>query len=86
MHWRKREITEMKAINIITLVFTIVGGLSWALMGLFGFDLIVSLIGEQSAVLTRTTYFIVGLAALWQLYPLALAFRSNQVPPQRYWA
>jgi uncharacterized membrane protein YuzA (DUF378 family) len=76
----------MKAINIITLAFTIVGGLSWALMGLFGLDLMVSLIGEQPTVLTRTTYLIVGLAGLWQLYPLALAFQSKQVASQRYWA
>lgn len=64
----------MKAINVITLVLLIVGGLNWGLVGLFQFDLVAALFGGQDALLSRVVYTLVGLSALWQLVPL---FRNN---------
>ena len=60
----------MRAINLITLVLLIVGGLNWGLVGLFDFDLVAALFGEMSA-LSRIVYALVGLSALRQLVPLA---------------
>ncbi len=59
----------MSAINKLTLVLLIVGGLNWGLVGLFGFDLVAALFGEMS-LLSRIVYTLVGLSALWQLVPL----------------
>ncbi len=59
----------MTALNKITLLLLIVGGLNWGLVGLFNFDLVAALFGEMS-LLSRLVYSLVGLSALWQLVPL----------------
>lgn len=56
----------MRAVNVLTLVLLIVGGLNWGLVGLFGFDLVAALFGMMSA-LSRIVYVLVALSALWQL-------------------
>ncbi|KAB7770190.1 DUF378 domain-containing protein [Xanthomonas maliensis] len=73
----------MKAINIITLVLLIVGGLNWGLVGLFQFDLVAALFGGQEALLSRVVYTLVGISALWQLVPL---FRNNHDTGARHHA
>lgn len=59
----------MRALNIVTLVLVIVGGINWGLVGATGFDLVAALFGEMSA-LSRIVYCLVGLSALWQIVPL----------------
>lgn len=59
----------MRAVNVLTLVLLIVGGLNWGLVGLFGFDLVAALFGTMSA-LSRIVYVLVALSALWQLFGL----------------
>ena len=59
----------MRAINVITLILLIVGGLNWGLVGLFGFDLVAALFGEMSA-LSRVVYALVGASALVQIIAL----------------
>ena len=59
----------MRALNILTLVLLIVGGLNWLLVGAFGFDLVAALFGEMSP-LSRIVYVLVGLSAIYQLIPL----------------
>ena len=59
----------MRALNILTLILVIVGGLNWGLVGLFGFDLVAALFGEMS-LLSRIVYALVGVSALWQIIPL----------------
>ena len=59
----------MTAINKITLVLLIVGGLNWGLVGLFEFDLVAALFGEMT-MLSRLIYALVGVSAVWQLVPL----------------
>lgn len=56
----------MRAVNLITLVLLIVGGLNWGLVGLFDFDLVAALFGEMSA-LSRLVYVLVGLSAVVQI-------------------
>jgi hypothetical protein len=67
---------HMKALNLLTLILVIVGGVNWGLVGAFDFDL-VALFGEGST-LSRIVYVLVGLSALWQLMPLAQAFRIGE--------
>lgn len=67
----------MKALNIITLVLVIVGGLNWGLVGAFEFDLVAALFGEGSG-LSRFVYILVGLSAVWQLIPLVRSFGRDE--------
>jgi uncharacterized membrane protein YuzA (DUF378 family) len=57
---------SMKALNLITLILVIVGGLNWGLVGLLDLDLVAALFGDGST-LARIVYFGVGLSAAWQL-------------------
>ena len=67
----------MKSLNLITLVLIIVGGVNWGLVGFFNFDLVAAIFGEAS-FLARAVYALVGLSALWQLIPLAAAFKTDE--------
>ena len=67
----------MKALNLITLILVIVGGLNWGLVGMFDFDLVAALFGDGSA-LSRIVYVLVGLSAIWQLVPLSSAFGKDE--------
>ena len=67
----------MKALNILTLILVIVGGLNWGLVGLLNFDLVATIFGAGS-LLARLVYVVVGISAVWQLWPLASAFGSNE--------
>jgi uncharacterized membrane protein YuzA (DUF378 family) len=62
----------MKALNIVTLILLIVGGLNWGLVGLFGFDLVAAIFGAASA-LARVIYGLVGLSAVWQAIGISSA-------------
>jgi uncharacterized membrane protein YuzA (DUF378 family) len=70
----------MRAINTVTLLLLIIGGLNWGLVGLFGFDLVATIFGEMS-VLSRIVYVLVGLSALYQIVPLIKA--GDQPSPVR---
>jgi hypothetical protein len=72
----------MKAINLLTLVLVIVGGVNWGLVGLLGLDLVATLFGAGS-ILSRMVYVLVGLSALWQLVPLAQAFGTDEAAAMR---
>lgn len=71
----------MKALNLITLLLVIVGGVNWGLVGLFEFDLVAALFGEGSA-LSRIVYTLVGLSALYQIVPFSRATRVGEVPAE----
>jgi uncharacterized membrane protein YuzA (DUF378 family) len=59
----------MRALNVLTQVLLIVGGLNWLLVGAFEFDLVAALFGEMSP-LSRIVYVLVGLSAIYQIIPL----------------
>lgn len=72
----------MKALNLITLILVIIGGINWGLVGAFQFDLVAAIFGAGS-VLSRAVYVIVGLSALWQLVPFFRAINSGEVAAER---
>lgn len=72
----------MRAINIITLILVIIGGLNWGLVGLFQFDLVATLFGAGS-MLSRIVYILVGASAVWQLIPLVKSFQTGETLAQR---
>mgnify|MGYP003704817177 CR=1 FL=1 len=69
----------MKALNLITLILVIVGGLNWGLMGAFQFDLVATIFDGDETAGARLIYVLVGLSALYQLIPLAQAFSVGEV-------
>ncbi|MDX2204146.1 MAG: DUF378 domain-containing protein [Hyphomicrobiaceae bacterium] len=73
----------MHALNWITLLLIIVGGLNWGLVGLFDFDLVAALFGGQRAVLARIVYVLVGASAVWQLVPLTRSGSRDESLVQR---
>lgn len=57
----------MGTLGWITFILVIIGGLSWGLIGFFGYDVIAALFGDMST-LTRVIYGLIGLAALYELF------------------
>lgn len=60
----------LSTLGVIALTLLIIGGLNWALVGLFRFDLVAAIFGVMSP-LSRLVYILVGLSALVAigLYP-----------------
>lgn len=53
----------MRYLQLISYALIIIGALNWGLVGFFNFDLVGALFGEMT-LLSRTTYALVGLAAI----------------------
>ena len=47
--------------DTLALILVIIGALNWGMVGLFQFDLIASIFGGMSTVVSRIIYTIVGL-------------------------
>ncbi|MDR5658053.1 DUF378 domain-containing protein [Serpentinicella sp. ANB-PHB4] len=58
----------------LALVLVIIGALNWGLIGLFQFDLVASIFGGQSALLSRVVYTLVGISGA---YCISLLFRER---------
>jgi uncharacterized protein len=56
----------MKALDVLTAVLLVIGGINWGLFGGFGLDLVELLFGPLT-ILSRTVYVLVGLSAVYQL-------------------
>ena len=69
-------VRRFNAIDWISMILLIVGGLNWGLVGLADFDLVATLFGEGSA-LSRLVYILVGLAALYSIYTTMKMGRRN---------
>lgn len=59
--------SAMSALDWIAMTLLIIGGLNWAVVGLFNVDVVASLFGIQSPA-TRLIYVLVGIAALYSIY------------------
>ncbi|MDD2490147.1 MAG: DUF378 domain-containing protein [Bacilli bacterium] len=53
----------MKTLQSISLVLTIIGAINWGLVGLFDFNLVTTLFGNDTTG-TRLVYALVGLAGI----------------------
>ncbi|OPY27750.1 MAG: hypothetical protein A4E28_01861 [Methanocella sp. PtaU1.Bin125] len=64
-------------LTIIALVLAIIGGINWLLVA-FGFNLVEALFGPvATSIITKLVYIIVGLAAIYLIYPLYLMLTSR---------
>jgi uncharacterized membrane protein YuzA (DUF378 family) len=57
----------MKALNVISLILVILGGLNWLSVGLFKYDVVSEIFGASDDVGSRIVYTVVGAAALYAL-------------------
>jgi len=56
----------MKALTWIALILVVVGGINWALVGLFDFNLVTTIFGQMT-VITRAVFTLVGIAAIYSI-------------------
>lgn len=64
----------MKSLDVIAAALLIIGGLNWGLVGLFQFDLVATVFGGESAIISRIVYILVGISAMYQ----ALTWKTIQ--------
>lgn len=69
----------MRIANVIALVLVIVGGLNWGLVGVFEFNLVDYIFGEDLAAVSRVIYSLVGLAAVY----LAVSFPLGKLDAEK---
>lgn len=54
----------------IALTITIIGGLNWGSIGLFGFDIVGWIFGGQLTAGSRVVFVLVAIAAIWCVHLL----------------
>ena len=55
------------ALDRIALVLVIIGAINWGLIGFAQFDLVATLFGGSTAILSRLVYALVGIAGLYSI-------------------
>jgi uncharacterized membrane protein YuzA (DUF378 family) len=64
---------HLNPLEWLSAIILIVGGLNWGLVGLFEYDLVAEIFGEEFGLtnaVTRTVYIIVGASAIYTLVGL----------------
>lgn len=57
---------HLKSLHMVTFILVIIGALNWGLVGLFGFNLVETILGGMPS-LERAVYVLVGLSAVWEV-------------------
>lgn len=55
---------KMNILDWIAFILVIIGGLNWGLVGLFDYDLVAKIFGDD-AMLAKIVYTLVGIGALY---------------------
>lgn len=55
----------MRALNSIVLALIIIGAINWGCIGLFNLDLVATIFGGATSMLSRIIYILVGLSGLY---------------------
>ncbi len=67
----------MNVLEKIALVFTIIGGINWGLVGIFDYNLVEAIFGAGSVV-TRIIYIVVAVSALINILLLFMPLDENR--------
>lgn len=67
----------MNVLEKIALVFTIIGGINWGLVGIFDYNLVDSIFGAGSVV-ARIIYIVVAVSALINILLLFMPLDENK--------
>ena len=57
-----------------SLAIVVIGAMNWLLVGIFNLDLVATLFGGSTSILSRIVYSVIGLAGV---YTLSLFFRET---------
>lgn len=57
--------------NTLALILVIIGAFNWGLIGLFKFDLVSSLFGGSTSIISRIIFTLVGIAGIYSIKFLA---------------
>lgn len=72
-----------KQIDLVALVLVVVGALNWGLVGLFKFDLVAEIVGEEFGkvnVLSRIVYILVAVSGLYlATHPTTIGRSADEV-------
>ena len=58
---------RLNVVDWISMILLIVGGLNWALVGVFAIDVVARILGAMPPA-SRGVYILVGLAAIYSIY------------------
>ncbi len=61
---------KLNFVDWFAFAILIEGGLIWGLVGLFEYNLVASILGGETGVLSKIVYSIIGFAALYVAYSL----------------
>ena len=64
---------HLNPLEWLAVILLVVGGLNWGLVGLFEFDLVAEIFGEEfgtTNTATRVIYVIVGISAIYTIFGL----------------
>ena len=70
----KRSGVECTMLDKIALILTVIGGINWGSVGIFGYDIVANLFGGSASLVSRIIYTVIAVASLWCL---SFFFRSN---------
>jgi uncharacterized membrane protein YuzA (DUF378 family) len=54
-------------VDRLALILVIIGALNWGLIGLFNVDVVASIFGGQTAIVSKIIYTLIGLAGVWAI-------------------
>jgi uncharacterized membrane protein YuzA (DUF378 family) len=77
----------VRRLDLLALLLVIVGAVNWGLVGLFKFDLVAELVGEEFGkvnLVSRLVYALVGLAGLYLVPYLTRAPRRTEKVGESY--
>ena len=66
----------LRILQKIALIFIIIGGINWALVGIFDFNLVTWLF-QDGSVLTRIIYIFIGICAIFNIVWLFLPLNDD---------
>lgn len=58
---------RLNGLDWLAMLFVIIGGINWGLVGFFNFDLVASILGPMS-MFSRVIYGVVGISAVYMIY------------------
>ncbi|MBI3114995.1 MAG: DUF378 domain-containing protein [Candidatus Kerfeldbacteria bacterium] len=68
---------KMNALDWISMILLVIGGLNWGLVGFFEYDLVAEIFGAGSTG-AKIVYDLVGIAALYSIFGAAKMGRKSQ--------
>lgn len=68
---------KLNGLDWLAYVLVIIGGLNWGLVGIFDFNLVTELFGDDSA-LSNIIFVLVGLSAVYLLYTASKLAQRNK--------